>query len=403
MDPNESSEADICEFTKDLSDPASTSQLLVTQMEKMFSFYITPTLAIFGLIGNSVLLLAVFRIETMRTNLNVIVSNLAVADMGFLFTNVFWNIIGRSFSPIRLDIPFLRSALGDTSCAVIPLTLRLWVMASLGFITLISYERYLAMCRPIQYRKTTTATHPRSIVASVWVLAVIISSITSTMTLQRHINYCLQWPDGSKHQNLPVVVSLCIAQSTTGAAVNGFLTIIIYGTVFSINCILCILTLRSLWNRRSIRNKVEKIKIQVTRTLIVNSIVFFICQMPLFLFQVDVLFDDAGGKFDLFKQGALIATSAASGIFSIINSCINPYLFLLLSSHYRKAIRDALRDLFRRICGDHSVGKSKSIGSRNMDRDIRSVSAEMLVIGNIPNMNIERDDDRHDVTSDTHM
>ena len=396
MDPNDSSEAENCEFTKDLSDPASTSQLLVTQMEKMFSFYITPTLAIFGLIGNSVLLLSVFRIKAMRTKLNIIVSNLAVADMGFLLTNVFWNILIRSFSPIRFDVPFLRSALGDASCTVMPLTLKLWVMASLGFITQISYERYLAMCKPIQYRLSTTATHTGSIVAAVWVLAVIISSITSAIPVEKHIKYCLQWPDGSKHQNLPVVASLCIAQSTTGAAVNGFLTIIIYGTVFSINCILCILTLRSLWNRRSIRNKVEKIKIQVTRTLIVNSIVFFICQMPLFLFQVDVQFDDAGGKFDLLKQGALIATSAVGGMFSIINSCINPYLFLLLSSHYRKAMCDALRDLLCGLCGDHGVGKSES-------NDRRNVSDETLVIGNIPNMNVERHDDRHNVTSDTHI
>ncbi len=66
-------------------------------------------------------------------------------------------------------------------------------------------------------------------------------------------------------------------------------------------------------------------------------------------------------------------------------------------------MRDALTDLLCGLCGDHSARKSDCNDRRNMNRDIRNVSDELLVIGNKPNMNIERHDDRHNVTSDTHI
>ena len=343
MIPNKSSHA-LCRFTKDLSDPTSASELLINQMEIIFTFFITPALVTIGLSGNLIFLLAVFRVKAMRTNLNVFVSHLAVADIGFLVSNVFWNVIGRSFSPIRFDMQFFRFPIQQVSCALIPFCLKVWVTASLGFITFISHERYLATCKPLKYRIRNSRRHGNKTSIFIWIVAIAVSVVTSTMLVIQPVRYCLGWPESSKYQHLPDVANLCTFQNKVGGIVSGFLTLLIFLIALAINSILFLLTIISLLRRRVNNNQVETTKRQVTRTLVINGIVFFICQTPLCLFQVDIIFDGVGSEFDLLKKNAILF-NAVGALFAVIISCINPYLFLACSSHYRHAMLDAFKIL----------------------------------------------------------
>ena len=69
--------------------------------------------------------------------------------------------------------------------------------ASLGFITLISMERYLAICKPL----------PARLIATVWFLGLAVTLIyVSGFELQKT---CFLWPEEEAFHNLPVIIQLC--------------------------------------------------------------------------------------------------------------------------------------------------------------------------------------------------
>ncbi|XP_035709237.1 orexin receptor type 1 isoform X2 [Folsomia candida] len=116
-----------------------------------------------GLVGNALVCVAVFRNTTMRTVTNLFIVNLALADfMVILFClppTVAWDVTETWF-------------LGDAMCKVVLYFQTVSISVSVLTLTVISVERWYAICFPLRFKATTA--RAKRLVLIIWVISLII-------------------------------------------------------------------------------------------------------------------------------------------------------------------------------------------------------------------------------------
>ena len=165
----------------------------------------TDIIAPIGLILNFVFLFVVIRVKSMRTIINVYLSNLAVADSLFLL--------------VAFITSFL-SPLDAQTHALLPITLVLLLhsgrFASCCFVTAIAVDRFSAVHHPIAFRASASKARAAKISAGLWVLS---AGFGVTMTLLAH-SWCLT--------NYVKVFVTCLK-------VGIILLVIFYAAIFIVN------------------------------------------------------------------------------------------------------------------------------------------------------------------------
>ncbi|XP_043267126.1 orexin receptor type 2-like [Venturia canescens] len=100
-----------------------------------------------GLVGNSLVCIAVYRNHTMRTVTNYFIVNLAVADLLVILfclpSTVLWDITDTWFLGLKL-------------CKAILYFQTVSVTVSVSTLTFISVDRWYAICFPLRFKSTTT-------------------------------------------------------------------------------------------------------------------------------------------------------------------------------------------------------------------------------------------------------
>ena len=84
--------------------------------------------------------------------------------------------------------------------------------------------------------------------------------------------------------------------------------------------------------------EIISVKIQVTRTLILNNAIFFLSQLPLRITYIIQILEMSIGVDILTKQQYSSAYSIAF-VCLMFNSCINPFLYVSCCKNYRDAFR----------------------------------------------------------------
>ena len=130
-----------------LTDPEAASRWLYSKVENFV--YLTSIFAIFvcGAFANFAFLFMVARISRMQTTVNLYLVNLAVAEFVFLFVTTVYYVATLLHSPVTENIPFH----GKASCGLIFGPALLSYYASMANVTLMSLERYLAICNPLKH------------------------------------------------------------------------------------------------------------------------------------------------------------------------------------------------------------------------------------------------------------
>lgn len=127
------------------------------------------TLIIYSLIfilsvtGNSLVILTILKSRTMRNSMtNMYLLNLALADLIVSIICMPPTLVGKLFQCFFF---------GDIGCKLLQYMQFVAVSASAQTLLVIAFERYCAICRPLQSRAWQTKRRTSVMISSVWILA----------------------------------------------------------------------------------------------------------------------------------------------------------------------------------------------------------------------------------------
>ncbi len=239
------------------------------------------------------------------------------------------------------DIVYDYPVYTDIACYAYKMSVNAPYSISIGFITLISVERYLAICAPMKHLMMKGTKHTLKMIIAVYIIMLVLCIVFVSGHELR--STCYLWPSDETFSHLPVIVPVC-----TSNIFSPLFSIAMFFVALLINCSLSCKIISALMDRELKRSNSEHLKSvhrQVTRTLIINNVVFFLCQLPIRIAFLDNTLDRLSLNRIFDEKQSQIAYGIGN-VFVLINSCINPILYVICCRMYRHAMRDALKKLF---------------------------------------------------------
>ncbi len=190
-----------CHVLINASEPAEAITWIYTDTDKLIIQVIIPAVSAVGLLANLAFLIVIARVPKMRTVVSVYLANLALCDMLFLaFSNV-WYGLSLQKTDVTLGWP-VNTGFG---CAMLTLTSYSWYYASVGLQTLISVERYIAICHPIRHLSFKGGKRNAKLLAMIWISAPLVT-LTIAPRYCWYFYICIIWPDTPEYSSSPSVV-----------------------------------------------------------------------------------------------------------------------------------------------------------------------------------------------------
>ncbi|XP_038059363.1 galanin receptor 2a-like [Patiria miniata] len=317
----------------------AASQWLYTPADRVIMPIVIPIICLLGILTNSTFLFVLFRVPQLRSDTNVYLAHLAVADVLYLCMTTAIYVWLFASSPVAFDFPFENSA----SCVSFILVLNTGYFTAIAAVTAVSYERYLALCHPIKHRQIRTRVRTYKMTGLCWLLGLLFASSTVPHSA-RLILQKFQWPDDDEYQDFPSLVTRCDAVSSwVRYAVPPFQNFPWLITMAA-NVYMYIQIVRQLNNRRSKNSTMERaqkallLRNQVAKMLVVNGVIFFMCQVPYRILSFSEWICLIGHIPDPLLITLGSGARWISTLPQLINAFINPLVYGVMSEQYRVAL-----------------------------------------------------------------
>ena len=325
----------------------STNEVLAQTMlwswvEGIMISVMLPVITTVGSLFNLSFLFVVLRIPAMHTVTNAYLVNIALADL-ILLT---WT--GGTYLSVYLDTPVRNDVLWGSpiGCVIIFAVGYFGYFASLLLVTFVTAERYYVICRPLLHRMISGKKHTIQMITASWFTAVVlVSLVIPGLTGTREV--CVIWPDDERYDNFPMLVQYCVPTNAKVQILSETTLTLPFFIILPINLFMyanIILTL----SRRSgafaderMTAGVTRARNQVARLLIVNGTVFLLCQAPYRAISIHYITKAATGGEEILSPTVYGITLIVSRLLFLINSSVNPLVYLATNSFYRQSFRDA--------------------------------------------------------------
>ncbi|XP_049762956.1 somatostatin receptor type 2-like [Schistocerca cancellata] len=273
---------------------------------------------IVGLLGNTLVIYVVLRFSKMQTVTNMYIVNLAVADECFL--------IGIPFLLITINLgnwPF-----GDVMCKVYMTTTSINQFTSSIFLTIMSADRYIAVCHPISSPKIRTPLISKVVSLMAWTASALlmVPVIMYARTLAQEPNSCnIIWPESG---NLSGQTAFTLYSFVLSFAVPLLLIFVFY--------FLVIRKLRTVGPKNKSKEKKRSHR-KVTKLVLTVITVYVLCWLPYWITQVALIFTPPNQC----QPRVAITIFLLAGCLSYSNSAMNPILYAFLSDNFKKSFLKA--------------------------------------------------------------
>ena len=270
-----------------------------------------------GLIGNGLVIFVVLRYTKMKTVTNMYILNLAVADLCFL--------IGLPFLIVTLVLE--NWVFGTFVCKLFYIATSINWFTSVFTLTVMSADRYMAVCHAIQSMRYRTPLISRVVCVAVWTVSLLVMLpimlyATTVTTRAGKVSCTITWPGG---QIISADIAFIWYGMLLGFAIPVALIIVFYALV--------VIRLQSVGPAKKSKEK-KKSHRKVTKMVLTVIAVYVICWLPYWIFQVALTFVAAMPRWS-FKVFQIIT------MMSYANSMLNPLLYAFLSENFRKAFINA--------------------------------------------------------------
>ena len=343
------------EKTLNITSPDNVSKLLYKDAERIIITIVYPILLFIGLLGNTAFLYMMVRIHRMRTITNIYLMNLALADIGFLSMAVGEKLGRYLASPLDGD----QYSIGLAGCLIIYTFTNTCYFASLYLITMVTVEKYYAICRPVKHRLIASINRSIKLAILGWIVAVCFACFIIP-TYSNFETICLSWPPNGQYDYLPGIYGACAAVDEWVINYGNGLQTVPFFLALIFNVLMYIRIIQTLTRRARILPaaissgmeckttttghvmNAERIKIrnQVTVMIVITGTAFFICLAP---HQGASLTRMITGALEtqLLTQQQLETLLYVGRVLTYLNSAINPYIYHITNSRYRQCFREA--------------------------------------------------------------
>lgn len=319
-----------------------TTPLPAEPIQLNYPLYMTICVSLFytiiflcGVGGNVLVLFVVWRNRDMRNSTNLFLVNLSAADLLVLIVcmpTAMAEFYGKEIWYI-----------GEAMCFLVPFLENVVVHASILTILAITFERYYAICRPLEAQYTCTTKRTVKTLAVVWAIA-----IAST----------LPFPFIAKHEDATYLniaqVKVCSTSiETLWQKVYVITVFIVYFIIpFFMLAIMYSIICRTLVSdnpvgdgniesERSGRSSASRQRKQVVILLMGVIVLFFACNLPFRVWVLWNIFSDMSLKNCLGFEGYYNLINFVRIMF-YLNSAGNPVLYNVVSTKFRDAFLMAL-------------------------------------------------------------
>ena len=308
--------------TLEMSAPGNTTgfTFIPTDFDRYVMVILPVTfvvMSVAGVIGNTMVLLAVIVWKHMRNPLNILIANLAIADLFFIAV-VMPGMFGAWAS--------LEWALGKLACQI-----RIYIVTTSTFVrvytlTMMSILRYLAVVHPIRTIAFRTNSNARLSIIMIWTV-VIIGLAPTFNVIGNDPETCFNL----KHKGEEDAISKADDERlfyVVAVFLNFFcpvsVTVVIYG-----------LLLKHLFSKeiQQVTQHSGSRKRKVTLMVVTAVGIFTLSWMPLQVMYVWKYF----GNFP--RTIPAQATWVAATILAFSNNCVNPVIYASISDRFRECFK----------------------------------------------------------------
>ena len=335
---------------RNLTDPVSARNALYSTAENIIIGIAMPCVLAIGLIANLAFLFVIYRVPYMRTTTNFYLAHLAVSDIVFITVAVLEKVFAKLSSPISGDSAFTSSA----GCVCYVLTVYITYFASIGLITLVTVERYFALCSPARHRKFQSQNRTLNCVISNWCIGVIFA-VCITLGFSKLESTCILWPDEEQFDDLPATMETCEA-ILPQLEYTEYIQIVAFPTALIGNAVMFWRIIKSLNDRLS-SSSLKKTKIseqnrqarnQVAWMLVVNGFVFFVCHLPFNVLNFIELTSLITGV-QYMEPDQMRIMAWVGRLTTFLNAALNPFIYTGLNRRYRQAYAETFK-VFKCSC-----------------------------------------------------
>lgn len=298
-------------------------ETVVTQVAKTLAYSIIIFLS---LVGNSIVIITVWRNSSMRSVTNLFIANLAASDL--LITIL---CMPNMITQVYLGFKWI---FGAAICKIVVFFQSVSVGSSILTLLAISFDRFWAIVFP--FKRRISFFIARIILVVIWVIS--LSVMAPFLYAQRVIvgsdgyEYCIEkWSPAFNPVTAPKDFTLILF--TTLYAFPLLTMVVMYSVIVS-----------KLWRRQipGIRSTREDLRTRALRRKVVKMLItvislFCICWLPIYVYQFIWFFDPH--KPPCFDSS--LTFYFTSLLLGHANSAVNPYLYALFHRKYRQGFKAA--------------------------------------------------------------
>ncbi|XP_068429029.1 trace amine-associated receptor 13c-like [Clinocottus analis] len=306
-------EAELC-FPQLLN--SSCSKATRPQSVSLLIYIILSSVSLLTVTLNMLVIISISHFRQLHTSTNLLLLSLSISDffVGFLML----------FLMMLSDGCWL---FGDFLCTLYNVLGYIITSASVGTMVLISVDRYVAICQPLQYPIKVTQKRVQVCVCLCWICSAFINSLLLKDNLEQPGRY------NSCFGECVVVINYIAGLADLVFTFIGPVTVIIilYMRVF----VVAVSQARAMRShvaalplKRSVTVTAKRSEMKAARTLGVIIVVFLMCLSPYYWVIIT-------------GQDTLLNASSAAFVICLFyfNSCLNPVIYAFFYPWFRKAIK----------------------------------------------------------------
>ena len=331
-----------CEATDDLRNwthQQIAREILYSTQAILRVKVIIPLIFVIGFLGNVAFFLLLARVKKMRTITNFYLVHLAAADLMMLTLDMMFKSWRYIDSIVLWSHPFHTSF----GCAMFIFGYYISSSASTLLITLVSFDRYFAICRPITYLKIKKNKRAVGfVVLFLWIVSAVLA-VLNTLRFGKLVQVCLIWPSSDKYIMFPNVVGRCDPIRPSFGDISRVTNAITFAVAFVINVAINIKIFQKLRQKPPGENGNQRnhhTKRRITWMLMANTAIFFCFLAPskflvlqrVTFFKIKIVNLSRDRQENLLRNVFLLA---------MVNSAVNPILYGVASPSYRRGFLKA--------------------------------------------------------------
>ncbi|XP_038078006.1 bombesin receptor subtype-3-like [Patiria miniata] len=283
-----------------------------------------------GVIGNGILVCIVLLNPDMRSVPNILIASLGLGDFFVVITSVPFTFVSYLYNiyPFSSAVCKFANAVPIVSHGVSVFTL-----------SALSYDRYTAIVRPMQRRKSNAVRRTYAVAVTIWALSVTLGIPTAILAKRDVFHF--QGFEIAICYALPVNLTLEGAVPTTAAKVHEVVRCLIMFVIplAIITMYYMLIAMQLIQSSKAIPceghgdSRQLRARRRLARTVLVLVVIFAICWIPHFVYRLWFQF---AFSVEVFDSLGMFILSTGSFLLTYANSCINPIALCFLSKTYRR-------------------------------------------------------------------